>query len=173
MHSSHATPVPLRHRTAWYRLKIFVSIGIRCVPRSHRPAADTIAGCRRQSRGRVRRGHHARTPLGPPMRHTHARAFFSPEEDHSLHEPREQPRLLSRPKAHGPPRRARPPGVSDDGTRGNVAHGNENGKRFCEYFPILVFTRFDMRVFDDWNQHHAGRIKMVLAEFVGWPFTAF
>ena len=79
-----ATPVPLRHRTAC-AAPVLGPVGIRCVPRFPRPLSDTIAGCRRKTAGRVRRGHQSRTPLGPPMPHRHARTFCSPEENHFPH----------------------------------------------------------------------------------------
>ena len=83
-HLSHATPVPLRHRAAC-AAPVLGPVGIRCVPRFPRPLSDTIAGCRRKTAGRVRRGHQSRTPLGPPMPHRHAPAFFSREENHFPH----------------------------------------------------------------------------------------
>ena len=102
-HLSHATPVPLRHRAAC-AAPVLGPVGIRCVPRLPRPLSDTIAGCRCKTAARVRRGHQSRTPLGPPTRHTRAPTFFSREENHFPHEPREQLRVSSRPKAHDPSR---------------------------------------------------------------------
>ena len=92
-------------------------VGIRCLRPLPRPASDTIAGCRRKTAVAAAGVTNPRSPLGPPMPHRHARAFFSPEEDHFLHGPRSGVlRLTPIPATPAPPRPGAP-GGSRCGTR--------------------------------------------------------
>ncbi|MDB5556847.1 MAG: hypothetical protein JWL86_6831 [Rhizobium sp.] len=83
------------------------------------------------------RDHHPRIPFGPPMPHRHARAFFSPEENHSLHGPDHEAlrRLPMTSTGSAPP--TSPCGVAEGRTRGIVPWSGGNGKRCEDYFPTI------------------------------------
>ena len=113
---SRATPVPLRHRTAWACPE---SVSLRLPP---------MSTSRHPSLAWRSRDHHPRTPFGPPMPHRHAPAFFSREENHSLHGPLHGAlRRLSMPSTGSTPP-ASPCGVAEGRTRGIVPQDKRIGK---------------------------------------------
>jgi hypothetical protein len=145
MHSSHATPVPLRHRAAraigrfWgSQGKPVISVGIRCLhtppcrrrQRRCRRADGKAAGRafaeaitpRLRCRSGLQRVTRAPGPFPAPRR----TIFCMSPAGSSRHR---------HPKAHIPPRRVTPTRCIRRRDEGTVAWSGREGKMECEYFP--------------------------------------